>query len=147
MSFGFSVGDFLAVANLIRGIVSSLRTDSTASYNALIEAAVNGVKIAALVCQHPLDEFAGKLKKVQSLGIGKGGKLGRREMLVMWGRKVQWGFTMEEEVMKLRAYLAAHVGSLNMRLITYGLLSRIRDSGDSRLWWHRFRDIIPSLTV
>lgn len=143
MSFGFSVGDFLAVANLIRGIVSSLRTDSTASYNALIvdlealqralqeiehpkcppgeEAAVNGVKIAALVCQHPLDEFAGKLKKFQSLGIGKGGKLGRREMLVMWGRKVQWGFPMEEEVMKLRAYLAAHIGSLNMKLITYGL--------------------------
>jgi hypothetical protein len=38
-----------------------------------------------------------------------------------WGRKVQWNFCMPDEVQRLRAYLAAHTGSLNMRLATLGL--------------------------
>jgi hypothetical protein len=145
MSFGFSVGDFLTAVGLIRDIISSLRNSSTSSYHELVlelhgleralreiehlkctpdqEAAVNGVKVAALMCQHPLDEFAWKLKKFGSLGVDNGGKLGKRDMIKMWGRKVQWGFSMEEEATKLRAYLAAHVGSLNMRLTTQGLTS------------------------
>lgn len=143
MSFGFSVGDFLTAASLIRDIVSSLRNSSTSSHHELVlelhglqralheiehlqcplsqQAAVNGVKVAALMCQHPLDEFAGKLKKFESLGLDYGGKMGKRDKMKIWGKKVQWGFSMEEEVTKLRAYLVAHVGSLNMRLITLGL--------------------------
>src|SRR6266498_2213227 len=130
MSFGFSVGDFLTAASLIRDIVSSLRESSTTSYNELIlelhglqralheieylkcppsqQAAVNGIRVAALMCQHPLDEFSRKLKKFDGLGVDKGEKLGKMEMLKLWRRKLQWGFSMDEEVGKLRAYLAAH---------------------------------------
>ena len=143
MSFGFSVGDFLTAAIMIRDIVSSLRSSSTTSYDELInelhglqralhqiehlngipgqEAAINGIKVAALMCQHPLDEFSRKLKKFEGLGINNGGKLRKTEMMRLWRRKLQWGFSMEEEATKLRAYLAAHVGSLNMRLIAEGL--------------------------
>jgi hypothetical protein len=143
MSFGFSVGDFLTAAKLICDIVSSLRNSSTSSYHELIlelhglqhalheiehlkcppsqQAVVNGIKVAAPMRQHPLDEFARKLKKFEDLGVENGGKLGKREMVKTWGRNVQWGVSMEEKVAKLRAYLAVHVGSLNMRLITQAL--------------------------
>ena len=87
MSFGFSVGDFLTVGKLISDIVTSLRTASIAEYRELIcelhglqralheiehlkcttsqEAANNGIKVAALMCQYPLDDFSAKLKKFE----------------------------------------------------------------------------------
>ncbi len=93
MSFGISIGDFIAVGRLIQDIVSSLRASSKSEYRELIlelhglqralheiehlkchpsqEPAVNGIKVAALMCQYPLDEFAGKLKQFESLGLGK----------------------------------------------------------------------------
>lgn len=143
MSFGFSVGDFITVGKLITGIVSSLRTSSISEYRELIlelhglqralyeiehlkchpsqEAAVNGIKVAALMCQHPLDEFAGKIKKYESLSLAEGKELGKGEVIRLWSKKLKWGFCMEDEVNKLRAYSVAHVGSLNMRLMTQGL--------------------------
>ena len=143
MSFGFSVGDFVAAANLIKCIVSSLQSSSTSEYREITleldglqralheierlqcspmqQPAVNAIKVAALMCQHPLEDFAGKMKKYESLGIDRGGKLGKRDLLKMWGKKLSWGFVMEEELLRLRAYLVVHVGSLNMRLMTQGL--------------------------
>ena len=143
MSFGFSAGDFLAAARLIRDTISLLRSASSSSYQGLIlelhglqrafyqiehlkcsssqEAEVNGIKFAAAMCQHRLDEFAAKVKKFERLGVDRGGKFAKKELPKIWARKLQWGFTMEEEVAELRAYLVAHVGSLNMRLITLGL--------------------------
>ena len=143
MSFGFSVGDFLTVGKLVADIVTSLRSASIAEYRELIcelhglqralheiehlkhtssqEAAVNGIKVAALMCQYPLDEFAARLKKFERLGIAGGGTRSRLETMKIWSRKLQWGFCMKEEVEKLRTYIVVHVGSLNMRLITQGL--------------------------
>ena len=143
MSFGISIGDFIAVGRLIQDIVSSLRASSKSEYRELIlelhglqralheiehlkchpsqEPAVNGIKVAALMCQYPLDEFASKLKRFESLGLGKAEHASRLDKVKMLGTKLKWGFCMEEEVMKVRAYLVAHVGSLNMRLITQGL--------------------------
>lgn len=143
MSFGFSVGDFITVGRLIEHIVSSLRTSSIAEYRELIlelhglqralheiehlkchpsqGPAVSGIKVAALMCQYPLDEFSGKLKKFDGLINGNVECMSRMDKVKMWGKKLRWGFCMEEEVIKLRAYLVAHVGSLNMRLITQGL--------------------------
>ncbi len=141
MSFGFSAGDFIAAANLIADIVSALRTSSTFAYRELtielhnleralqdIEhlecvpektAAGNAVKVAALTCRFPLDEFATKLSKFRCLQGP--GKIGKSQWLNLWRRKWEWGFTMEEETQRLRAYLTAHVGSLTMRLTTLGL--------------------------
>ncbi len=143
MSFGFYVGDFITVGRLIQHIVSSLRASSIAEYRELMielhslqralceiehlkchpsqEPAVSGIKVAALMCQYPLDEFAGKLKKFESLITGSAGHVSTVDKVKMWGKKLRWGFCMEEEVTKLRAYLVAHVGSLNTRLITEGL--------------------------
>lgn len=143
MSFGVSVGDFITVGRLIQDIVSSLRASSISEYNELIielhglqralneiehlkchpsqEPAISGIKVAALMCQYPLEEFASKLKRFESLGLGQAGHASRFEKVKMWSTKLRWGFCMKEEVMKVRGYLVAHVGSLNMRLITQGL--------------------------
>lgn len=143
MSFGFSVGDFLAAASLISDIVTSLRAASIAEYRELIlelhglqralyeiehlkctsdqEAAVNAIKVAALMCQYPLDDFSAKLKKFEGLGFSGGQKRSKLEIMKIWTRKLHWGFCMKEEVEKLRTYILVHVGSLNMRLITQGM--------------------------
>ena len=141
MSFGFSAGDFIAIATLIKNIISALNSTSTPEYHELLlelhglqraldeieylsgppsqEPAINAVKVAALMCQYPLDDFAGKLKRYRGLDQNIETKDGSR--IKTWRLKLQWGFTMEEEVQKLRAYLIAHVGSLNMRLATLNL--------------------------
>ena len=143
MSFGFSVGDFLTAGRLISDIVTSLRAASIAEYRELIlelhglqralheiehlkctssqEAAVNGIKVAALMCQYPLDEFSAKLNKFESLGLNERKTRSKLDIMKIWSRKLQWGFCMKEEVEKLRTYILVHVGSLNMRLITQGL--------------------------
>lgn len=88
MSLGFSVGDFISAASLISSIVASLRYASTSPYNEIVselhglqhalneieqlkcapdqQAGLNSVKVAALTCQHPLEEFNSKLRKYQS---------------------------------------------------------------------------------
>ncbi|KAL9114878.1 MAG: hypothetical protein Q9227_001121 [Pyrenula ochraceoflavens] len=87
MSFGFGVGDFVATAKLISGIVSILKRSANAPteykeleqelfglQNALSEiqhlqveasrqSAVNAIKCAALNCQYVLEQFHAKLSK------------------------------------------------------------------------------------
>ena len=141
MSFGVSVGDFIATGILIKNIVSALRTSSTSEHHELLleldglqralnqiehlpagpqqETEVNAVKVAALTCQYRLDDFASKLRKYESLGHTT--KANSAEKARAWRLKLQWGFSMEAEVQSLRAYLIAHVGYLNMRLTTLNL--------------------------
>lgn len=143
MSFGFSAGDFIAAANLIKDVISAVSGNSRSEYFALElelhalqralfeiehlrsvagqEIAVNSVKAAALMCQYPLDEFLSKLKSYEAEfsdqpAMGKDGNAMKR-----FGKSVKWKFDMSDEVLKLRAYISGHVGSLNMRLTTLGL--------------------------
>lgn len=141
MSFGFSIGDFITIATLIKNIVSALSTSTTTDYQELLlelhglqraldeierlngppsqEPTINAIKVAALLCRYPLDDFANKLKKFEGLDYKT--KTSDRNMVRSWRLKLQWSFSMDEEVQKLRAYLMAHVGSLNMRLMTLNL--------------------------
>ena len=141
MSFGFSVGDFIAAGILIKDIVSALQISSTTEHQELLlelyglqralneiehlkaaprqETEVNAVKVAALTCQYRLHDFAEKLNKYESLGHIS--KASCAEKAKLWRLKLQWGFSMEAEVQSLRAYLIAHVGYLNMRLTTLNM--------------------------
>ena len=143
MSFGFSVGDFIAGASLIKGIISALNGAAELEYRELElelhgleralgelehlvpeegqEDAVNSVKAAALMCRSPLEEFYEKLKQYRCLT--RPGAKNKSEVVRGWGKKVQWSLSMSDEVQRLRSYVAAHVGSLNMRLLTIGLTS------------------------
>ncbi|KIM99853.1 hypothetical protein OIDMADRAFT_125485 [Oidiodendron maius Zn] len=145
MSFGFSIGDFIAGATLIKEIISALRGAAKLEYRELElelyglqraldelehlrpgpgqEVAVNSVKAAALMCRYPLEEFQANLKRYQLLL--QHGHHRKLDVVEGWVRKVQWNISMPDEVQKLRAYIAAHVGSLNMRLLTLGLTTVI----------------------
>ncbi|KAF2430147.1 hypothetical protein EJ08DRAFT_661116 [Tothia fuscella] len=91
MSFGISVSDFIAVGKLIKDITYTIGCGPTNEYRSLIlelhslqralyeiehlvvpsgqEVAVNSIKVAALLCQYPLEDFSNKLKKFQGLDI------------------------------------------------------------------------------
>ncbi|PMD30058.1 hypothetical protein L207DRAFT_503230 [Hyaloscypha variabilis F] len=139
MSLGFSLKDFLTVANLISTITGSLKNSggSTSDYQELVRElnllqrvlsdiehltglpselpSINAIKCAALNCQYVLDEFAGKLQKYEK-ALGKAGEKIKDSV-----KKLEWEIFMKEDVRDLRAYLTSHVGSLNMRMITQGL--------------------------
>ena len=141
MSFGFSVGDFLAAATLIKDVVVCLKDSggSASDYQELMDElhglqlvldkiehlegsamqteSINSIKVAALSCRFVLQEFRGKLEPYnKSLDRGKTRGLG-----IDSTRKVRWELTMKNEVRNLRAYLLAHTSSLNMRLSIEGL--------------------------
>ncbi|UNI20620.1 hypothetical protein JDV02_006690 [Purpureocillium takamizusanense] len=143
MSLGFSVGDFLAVSKLIKDISDCIRHGSTTSYQALDvelhslkraldeierlqcppgqEADVNKVKVVALNCRPPLDQFAAKLKAYGILGHQPQGKPTPKSGLEKLAKKVQWRVEMEEHAVRLRASIVAHVGFLAVRLNLIGL--------------------------
>lgn len=140
MSFGFSVGDFVAIARLVSDIANALRSSSISEFKELVtelenvqralyeiehlvaspgqESKIDSIKVAALRCRHPLDVFATRLKKYQALGEAS---LTKKEQLKKWKLKLEWGLTMEEEVQRIRTILSAHMASLNVRLGTQGL--------------------------
>jgi hypothetical protein len=140
MSFGFSVGDFLAAGQVIAQITGSLReaAGSKSEYQELLReleslsralrhverldahgnssATIDSIKCAALLCRHPLEQFLGKVQKYeQSLGLWATGGFKST------ARKVEWAFRKKEDVRKLRDYLSLHVDSINMLLMSLGL--------------------------
>jgi hypothetical protein len=141
MSFGISVGDFLAAATLIRDIAVCVKDSggSASEYQELIDElhglllvldkiehlegsarqaeAIASIKVAALNCNFVLQDFRRKLEPYgESLDRGK-----TRGWAKDSTRKVRWELTMKTEVQNLRAYLLAHTSSLNMRLSIEGL--------------------------
>jgi hypothetical protein len=141
MSFGFSVGDFLNTANLIKNIVTCLKASggSASEYQELMREldglqsalegiehlkaspeqtpTVNGIKVAALNCQYILRDFSTKLEAYEkSLAIGK-----TCGWVVDSKKKIEYGLAMKVDVQNLRTYLMMHTSSLNTRLLTEGL--------------------------
>ena len=92
MSFGFAVGDFITAGKPIKDIITIFHSLARSEYQELtlelysLQRALDqiehleaqperqmsfvGIKVAALICTHVLDEFAGKLKKFES-GTGR----------------------------------------------------------------------------
>ncbi|KAL9046037.1 MAG: hypothetical protein Q9214_001031 [Letrouitia sp. 1 TL-2023] len=140
--FGFSAGDFLATIRLIKDIINALQSSSTSEFRELAlelhgysralyeiehlrpsagqECTINDVKVVALGCKHPLDEFMVKLKKYKALDHISSNK---KERINKEKLKLQWGLTMKEEVQRMRAIMAARMRILNTRLLTQGLIS------------------------
>jgi hypothetical protein len=142
MSFGFSIGDFIAVGNLIKDIFSCLQETGGANteYQELLRELeclqqalqhldklqnggsssstnLDSIKYAALSCRRPLEQFLGKIRKYnKSLGVwGKDG------VIKSTADKLRWGCGQKEEIRKLQSYLNIHVGTINILLAEYGL--------------------------
>lgn len=141
MSFGFSAGDFIAAATLVKDIVVCLKDTggSASEYQELMleldtlrlaldkiehlnvseerQLATNAIKVAALNCQYVLRDSLTKLRKYKGLEHGTDGGGWIRSS----AKKAQWEVAMKKDIQDLRAYLAAHTNSLNIRLVTEGL--------------------------
>lgn len=159
MSFGCTLADFIVAGQLISNISASIRHESSASYQALVvelhslqraldtiehlqcppdlEVALAQVKVAALNCRHPLNEFNSKLKKYGLLDLQQGADANSMRKLGKLAKEVQWGLQMEEEAVKLRAIIVAHVGFLNLRLSSVGLW--VSPQALSHVYAHRDR--------
>lgn len=135
MSFGFSVGDFLAAATLIKDIVTCLRDSGGAAseYQELMleldglhraldkiehlraspgrAESINGLKVAALNCAFVLQDFYEKLDTYKRLGQEEKQRSARRS-----GKMIRWELTMKEDVRNLRTYLQVHTSTLIARL-------------------------------
>jgi len=140
MSFGFSVGDFLAVGKLIADITNSLREagGSKSEYQELLRelesldhalkhldklptngasANLESIKYAALSCQRPLEQFLGKIKKYdKALGMWGGANTFKKT-----ADKVRWAFGEKDEIKNLQSYLNIHIGTINILLAEHGL--------------------------
>lgn len=144
MSFGFSVGDFLAVGNLVLEIKAALQNvgGARSDYQELVRELdtlqkalqhldtlqqrgstgslhLDSIKFAALSCRQPLEDFLKKVRKYgRSLDIqAKGGAFKAT------GDKLRWAFGKKDEIQKLQNYLNLHVGTINMLLTEHGLAS------------------------
>lgn len=140
MSFGFGVGDFIAVGKLVADICSSLKSSggSRSDYQELqreldilsqildqlrrlpphsTNASLDQLKISALTCQQTLEEFQDKWKKYErSLGVTSSSSRMRGIT-----SKILWGAEEQAEVQKLQTYLQRHNAMINTQLLQLGL--------------------------
>lgn len=140
MSFGFSIGDFLAAAGLIAQVVTALHEagGSSSQYRRLIlelyslgrsleevdrlepveglESTIEAIKATALSCQLPLHEFLDGIKKYdRSLGIGCSSGV-MKDVL----SKTKWVASKKlEDAAKLEAQIAVYLGSISLLLLLY----------------------------
>lgn len=141
MSFGFSVGDFIAVGSLVTDIVSSLReaSGSKSEYQEILReleglkhalsyldklqsvdacsTSIDSIKYAALSCRRPLEQFLNKIKKYDN-ALGVWSKAGTIRSAA---DKLKWAYTQKDEIRKLQTYLNVHVGTINILLAEHGL--------------------------
>jgi hypothetical protein len=141
MSFGFSVGNFVAVGELIARITSSLKDAGGAKseYQELLraletlEAALHrvdklqpsgststnlvSIKYTALSCRRPLEEFLARTRKYdKSLGLWA-----KESAIKSTVDKLRWTFWQRDGLSNLQTYLEIHVGTINILLAEYGL--------------------------
>ncbi|KAH6714436.1 hypothetical protein BKA61DRAFT_481678 [Leptodontidium sp. MPI-SDFR-AT-0119] len=141
MSFGFSVGDFIAVGKLITDITNSLRDagGSKSEYQELLRELdslhhalryldklqlnnsssmnLDSIKYAALSCRRPLEQFLSKIKRYdKSLGVWS-----KEGGLRSAADKLRWAYGQKDEICKLQSYLSVHVGIINILLAEHGL--------------------------
>ncbi|KAF8246129.1 hypothetical protein K440DRAFT_375341 [Wilcoxina mikolae CBS 423.85] len=148
MSFGFSIGDFLAAGQLLAKLIGALKssTGSSQHYQELISeldnfqctlleaeqicllpssrspfqgATVNALKHAIWLCKAPIEKFLGKIENYRAR-LKKGGSGSR--MMDSW-RKMGWALFKEEDVRELRRVLATHMDCVQLLVITAGAKS------------------------
>ncbi|KFY91374.1 hypothetical protein V498_05511 [Pseudogymnoascus sp. VKM F-4517 (FW-2822)] len=141
MSFGFSVGDFLALGKLILDITNTLGDagGSKSEYQELLREleslnhalkhldklpantrcpSLESIKYTALSCRLPLEQFLGKIQKYdRALGIWAG----EANPVKNTADKLRWAFREKDEINKLQSYLNIHIGTINILLAEHGL--------------------------
>jgi hypothetical protein len=141
MSFGFSVGDFIAVGKLISNITTSLQNIGGAKcdYRELVREfhllqdllhdvdrlqavgttskAVDSIKASALSCRYLLDQVHKDITKYEkSLGVKS-----RARWVRTTSDKLRWSFGEHDNIKRLQVYISTHIAFINARLAQHGL--------------------------
>ncbi|KAF6238418.1 hypothetical protein HO173_003385 [Letharia columbiana] len=134
----FSVGDFVAVGDLIVKCINILRNTQSEHQELIREleslkqalsqvdklkgrgdqaVAIDQIKCAALTCKYPLEQLLAKIQKYEkSLGPGKSVAKVRDA-----GRKVCCALGKKDEANRLRNYFNLHIWTINMLMLQEGL--------------------------
>ncbi|KAL2066145.1 hypothetical protein VTL71DRAFT_2216 [Oculimacula yallundae] len=145
MSFGFSVGDFLAALELVHTVVTALHEsgDSSDEYRSIVtqlrhlETALIAVALieveevqhaegvalqeVASQCQTTINDFWDKIKKYQPhLRSGESGNRWRNRVKNGW-MKVRWALCEREDLVRFKANLMGHTASINLLIATIGV--------------------------
>ena len=140
MSFGFSVGDFIAVTQLIADVIKSLRETGGAKseYRELLREldglqcalshlkslssrnpgqTLESIKYAALSCRKAIEDFLGKISKYD----GSLAEQNTSGPIKRTAHKLRWTFGRKNEIQRLQSYLNIHIGTINMLLAEHSL--------------------------
>lgn len=161
--FGFSVGDFIAVGQLIQQVTVELREngESASEYQHLIIELesldralkqlytlrpakhellqLNAIRATALLCQIPLREFLAKISKFdQRLGTWNS----TDQRFKGFHRRMQWRLAYQDDVKELRTKLGSHVATISLLLMTQTVSSIVGAETDLAEVACEFRDNI-----
>lgn len=141
MSFGFAVGNFVAVGKLIKDITTSLRSVGGAKedYQEIIREfetldkvlrslrdleattgnsnTINSIIFTAISCRLPLEKFLEKTQKYEkSLGLWSSSSnvKGAKD-------KLRWSLSIKDDTKTLQSYLGIHLATINVLLKVHGL--------------------------
>lgn len=140
MSFGFSIGDFIAVGKLVADIISILKDaeGSGREYQELVRelenlarllhhidrlpssgtpsSVIDTLKSNVSSCKIPLEQIHARIKKYeQSLGSGSHGQGWKAAK-----EKIQWRMCEPKELQRYQMYLQIHIGTINGLLASLG---------------------------
>jgi hypothetical protein len=133
--FGFSAGDFIAGAKLLKSAFDSLSDaqgakvdyselrqtlgalekalDAAGKFTTPQHQAAVGDEVAN--CKECVNKFLAGFKKFELLKTGRG-RIGR---VMFAARQVQWSLCKKEDVRKFKEHLEAHVSALQLQLAVF----------------------------
>ena len=146
MSFGFSVGDFIAISGLIRTLVDALDSDtgSRAQYSRLSDelkslqsallavqdlvqkprrdgksyvSTINAITYEMKCCRKVMEDFNADMEKYRE-SLCHGGS--RRKVKDVW-REIRYKIFKEEDVVMLKDSLGRRVEAINLLLLVAGM--------------------------
>ncbi|KAL5600873.1 hypothetical protein FOVSG1_006903 [Fusarium oxysporum f. sp. vasinfectum] len=162
MSFGFSVGDFVAALKLVGDVVASLQEVGGAASQfreltqelfsletALLRvkqlefedhqhAEYVALKQAASQCQHTIDEFWTKASRYQKHLLGQGKASAAKKAWM----KVQWSLFKTDDLARFKSDIAAHTQSILVLLATLQLQRMDLQGKSSLIGFTTLRDFL-----
>jgi hypothetical protein len=80
-------------------------------------ATVASIKCAALSCQHPLEEFRGKVRNFEE-GLGPHGDKTKWAAITS---TLEWSFGHKDDTRRLQTYLNVYIGTINILIAEHNL--------------------------
>jgi hypothetical protein len=167
VGFGFSVGDFLAILNLVATIIDALRSasHSTSTFRGLLSELLTLEKTliqvksidlddsqrfekvalyqAASQCQRSIDAFYGRIQKYQPHFSQAGATFSVKDGWM----KIKWAMCEKKEVDGFRAEIQAHTSSIQVLLGALQANATAKQTRDQRMQYRSLVGTIQSFAT